>query len=462
MTRRHRTVDTRAFRGTLVVATLWLATSLAACGNLLEVENPNSVQEEDIGNPAVAKYLVRGALGAVAAGYDVSLLAYSLVGDELDSRELQDPLGNLDRGTISDPDDQANRLASDAFIYMASGRWLADEAVRILEAQRANRTLRDSLDLAAAYLYSAMSYVIIGDMYDNFVFSNRDSAASPIGPANMGRLYDEAVARIDRGLGLATGNTTLAADSLRLLLTAMKARAQFGRAVWNLVGVRPIRTGLIGAADGVAARTTANAALAMITDQEWKFQFQYGATIGSSRVSASTNVSRVVRLGRNYVVPAAGGTFTWSDQVVLRDPVANVPDPVINTFQRAFRGQEYFPLTVVSARELRLIVAEASLAAGDMVTFQTQINAIRRLNALPDWTAASGVSAQRILVHERRANLLMQGRRLADQYRFGEPSATWETGSEALRTPGVFLPIPMVECRANPRIGAAACVGLGG
>lgn len=434
------------------------AASLVACDSLLEVENPNSIKEDDIGQPGVAKYLVSGALGALAAGYDYSLGIYSVASDELDSRGQDDALGRLDWGTVSDPDEETNRPINDAFIDMARGRWLADEAVKVLEKQQSDTVLKDPLDLAQAYAYSAMAYVIIADMWDDFVFSNRDSAAVPIGAANMGTLYDQAGARLDKGLDLAAGNA-----NLRLLLTAMKARAQFGRAIWNRVGVRPIKTGLVSAADGASAAATANAALALVTDLEWRFQFQYGATIGTSVVGSWTNSTRVVRLSHTYVTPDPNAAnFTWLDQVVLRDPVANVPDPVINAFQRAFKNQQYFPLTVVSARELRLIVAEAALAAGDTVTFQTQINAIRRLNALPDWTAASGVTAQRILIHERLVNLFMQGRRLADQYRFGEPSDLWVANSEALTTPGVFLPIPMVECRANPNIGAANCRGLGG
>ena len=106
-------------------------------------------------------------------------------------------------------------------------------------------------------------------------------------------------------------------------------------------------------------------------------------------------------------------------------------------------------------------LAALALAAADTATFQAQINDVRGMTSgLSDWTPASGVTATAILAHERRVNLFGQGRRLQDEYRFGDYPDNWQPGSEALTTPGRLLPITSVECLSNPNIGPEKCATL--
>ena len=118
----------------------------------------------------------------------------------------------------------------------------------------------------------------------------------------------------------------------------------------------------------------------------------------------------------------------------------------------------YPTFTALSVREARLIVAEGALAAGDTTTFATQINTLRALNTLPAWNQATPqIRADSLLWYERQVNLYLQGRRLADMYRFGIRAAKWQLSSEAVTQPGRFLPITARECLSNPLIGGAAC-----
>ena len=71
------------------------------------------------------------------------------------------------------------------------------------------------------------------------------------------------------------------------------------------------------------------------------------------------------------------------------------------------------------------------------------------IGAMTEWTAASGVTARDMLIHERRTRLFMTGRRLADMYRFGIQSDTWDPGSVAMTRPGTLYPIPSSEVDAN-------------
>ncbi|MDZ7694359.1 MAG: hypothetical protein U5K69_25090 [Balneolaceae bacterium] len=54
-----------------------------------------------------------------------------------------------------------------------------------------------------------------------------------------------------------------------------------------------------------------------------------------------------------------------------------------------------------------------------------------------------------MLEHSRRVNLFLQGRRLADHYRFGSSSPEWAPNQDEA---GTFFPITITEIRANPNI----------
>jgi hypothetical protein len=431
-----------------------LTAALVGCGSLLQVDNPNNIKAADTKEPTAAKYMANGALASVSYAYAYSLPPYSIASDELDWSGSRDAWHSLDQGTITD---YLNEFSDVAYEDMEKARWVADNAVATLDSLNKAGVLPDATDLARADLYAAMAYVMIADMYDNFVFSTPDTAGSPIGHDQMGTLYDEAVTYTNNGLAIAGIDAELETE-----LTAMKARAQFDHAMWNLIGPRPITTGLVSAADGATAATTANAALALMAGTpDWTYQFQYGATLQYSDYGYENNIRQEMRLGHNYVAPDPKAP-TWLDQVVLNDPINGTPDPVIDAYQSSFKGDRYYPLTFLSAREMHLIVAEAALAAGDTPTFQTEINAVRALAGagLTDWTPASAVTAMAILQHERRVNLFGQGRRLVDEYRFGIVDDNWQPGSEAVTHPGRLLPITNVECLSNPNIGAGQCSSL--
>ncbi len=453
MTQYQSIAGGRRLRGEALLA-FGLVASLLGCGSLLQVDNPNNIKAADTKQPVAATYLANGALAAVSNGYGYTLAPYSVATDELDWSGSRDAWRQLDQGTITDP---YNEFSDAAYPLMAQARWLADDAVSVLDSLNQAGVLPNKTDLSRAYLYSAMAYVAIADMYDNFVFSNLDSAGSPIGHDQMGGLYDAAATNLDKGLAIGG----LSAE-LQIELTAMKARAQFDHAIWNLTAPRPITMGLVSAADGATAATTANAALALMAaagEPDWSFQFTYSSTTQANEYASEVADRQEMRLGHAYVMEDPAKP-TWQDSTVLLDPVDSVPDPVIDAYQKAFKGNRYLSSTFLSAREMHLIVAEAALAAGNNTTFQTQINDIRAMNNLTDWTPASGISATAILEYERRVNLFGQGRRLQDEYRFGDYPDLWQPGSEALTTPGRLLPITSVECLSNPNIGAEKCATL--
>jgi len=439
---------------------LALGLAVAGCESLLDVENPNNIKGDDIRNPTAAAALVNGAHSSVARGVNAVVLPAATASDELDWVGSRDAWRQLDYGDLSDP---FNEFTDAAYPFLAEARWMADEAITVLEEHRAaGRLVAGNVEpvlLARAYFYGAVAYTTIGDLFDRWAFSDRMTAGAPLAPADMRQVYDTAIVYLDRGLTIAAG-AGAAGDPWELAIIAMRARAKHARAVWNMIGPVPDAPATItnnGMVNDAGAVADANQAIALLTSPDWMYNFTYSPTTVGGDFGAWVNNRQEMRLGDVYVYGSASDK-TW-DSTRIVDPITGARDPVLLATATTFKTAASYPVfTVVSARELRLIVAEGALLAGDTATFGTQINAIRGLNSLATWTqTAPQLPALDLLKYERQVNLYLQGRRLADQYRFGIVASKWQPGSEALTEPGRMLPITAAECLSNPLIGGANC-----
>lgn len=427
-----------------------VAASLLGCGGLLDVENPNNVAADDVVLPVAATALVNGAQVRVSFAVNGAVLLEAEASDELEWSGSRDGWLELDQGKLSNG---YNEFTDAYYPSVARARWLADEAVKVLEEQQAKGTLISTTNLARAYLWAAVIYTTAADLFDDIVIgSDRDSAGPPIGEAAMRGLYDTAVGYLGKALPLATG-------SLRVDILMMRARAAFGQAVWDRVH-NPKRGGggiVAPGANVTAAVADAQAALAAAPNSTYRLLFTYSSATGSSEFGGWIGSRQEMRIAPTYAVRV--GSNKWG-ATALMDPIANVPDPRVNAIKLEMEAAStYWPQTVVSTREMHLILAEAALAGVAAAgTFQTNINNLRAIDALPPWTGAAGQpSAQAMLAYERQASLFLTGRRLADMYRFSVTSPQWLPTSQAITTPGTFLPITARECLSNPHIGAAKC-----
>ncbi len=430
--------------------------ALVACNSLLDVENPNNIGVDDLDNPKAAPYLANGALSAVARAWGAVLTSYATASDELTWSGSRDGFRELDVGDFSNPTNEFN----DAwFPFVGEARWLSDFTIQKLSAFDAAGTLANRNDLARTYLYGAIAYIMIGDMFNNFpIGSDRTVAAAPLGRANMDSVYEVAIAYATAGLAVTTDAT------LRRNLYAISARAWHAKAVWALIhpvgsgvptGGNPLVNDPLALADAIQALTL-GAAVA-----DWKLRFSYSTTTVQNTIGAWVIGRQEMRIGERYVrrTPTAD---------TLRDLISGLVDPemrrAVVEFTATAATQDLFPLTVTSAREMHLIRAEAALAANDSITAATHINTVRALNSLTpyDPTNAAHPRARDMLRHTRKVNLWMQGRRLQDLYRFRELSDIWRTTlplAEAVAQPGILFPITQQELLSNPFCVAspAAC-----
>jgi starch-binding outer membrane protein, SusD/RagB family len=413
-----------------------------------DVRNPNAVEEGALDDPASASILAVGLANGLTRAFTSVYGPYSVASDELTWSGSRENWGFLDEGDVSRPD---NEYTDAAYPFMSEARWNSNYVIEKLEGFDKEGKLRNRIDLARAYIMAGITYMSIAEMYDDFVLaSDRTTSADSVGAAGMVALFDSASNYLSKALVVATAINN--AD-MRSQALGLRARTKFSKAVWKTL--KPARTTpanpLINDAE---ASADATAALASMSGN-YRFRLTPGTgNTGTNNFGSEMNSRQEIRAGSEYINPdPARNNLTplpGLAGIKLKDPVTNVTDPVtaknIDECCRVAAGV-LIGVTVTSAKEMHLILAEAALATGNATEFRTRINAVRALDALPAWDGVTP-AARDILMHSRRVNLFLQGRRLHDLYRFGVKADRWLPNSVAARK-ACFFPIARIERQSN-------------
>ncbi len=398
----------------------------------LDVDNPNSLLEADLADPSAAAALANGAWNASLRGITYMMMPHAVATDESVWIGSRDAWYQIDKGGMTNV---YNEFVDQAWPYISEGRWMSDKAIAVLEGLGTD--LPDSDDLVLSYLTGAMVRVYIADMFEDFVYSDKTEAGTPIGAANMSQLYDEALALLGKAQSIATGD-----NAVRVL--SLIARTKHAKAVWGKVN--PVNT----ASPYVSAGASEAASAAALMSADWKWRMNFSSSTVSNYMSGQINDRQEMDLFQNALVetatPGAGG------DPQPNDPVTGLPDSRMSVSAAEFRagggGTQWAPVTITSLREMHLIIAESEKAGGNDAGCLAELNALRSLDSLDPYP--SGTDAGTALQHERRANLFLQSRRLSDMYRFNLTSTVWDAVEKS--PAGSYFPITISEIRANPNI----------
>ena len=425
-----------------------IASIIMFLGCSLDANNPNNLLEEQLGVSAFTP-MVNGLEGVTVRAYGNILAPYSVASDEMIWIGSRDAWQQLNFGNV---DNINNEFVDAAFFYVAEARYWADDVIaRGEEFSTSNAfTSKNRTDLARAYWYGAVTYIFIADMFDDFVIGSAKTEAAPaVGASNMGSLYDIAIGYLNKALALNAGLTSE--------LKATKARAEFSKGIW--AKVNPVNTSapLVSAASAAALAAEALAALGDDFSVTLDTSGSAPDTVGGLDIAGEVNDRLEMRLSDTYVIssdakrPDAYTDGNPATTISLLDPIDNIPDPALYKNVANFTIAQLYPkYPIVSGREMHLIIAENALANGDNTTFTAHINKIRALDGLSDYSGQ--IDAKEMLEHSRRVNLFLQGRRIADHYRFASPSEYWINTSPAITSPGSFFPITISEIQANENI----------
>lgn len=427
--------------------------ALTGCG-LLDVDNPNSLVEEDIRREAAANGVANGSLQLASEAVAAVWEGPAVVADELYWTGSRDAWGQLDQGFINDP---YNEFTDAAFPNLGQAAWMSAEAVEILEGHVANNPGDDDFarDLHRAQMFRGMVLMVVGESQEDMTFSDKQEDGAPVGPANMGGILDDAIVSLDAA---ASGFAALGETDLETTAIALRARAKMSRAIWDVLNP----TATVGTAlPMAAARVDAETVISRVGTSDWKYNLTYSASSSTNSMVSNVNSRGENQWDLSLADSVGAGTgATGRGGVALLDPVTGDPDNAVATALTQWTDGIYGPLTITSERLMRLIVAEDALAggAGGVGEFETQINAIRALDGYSaDFVQGGAVSDVEALTHHRRVNTLFMGLRLQDMYRWGLTMPSWDAQSAAITAPGTMLPITIIECRANQLIGEANC-----
>ena len=454
------------------VAVLLGALALSGC-DLLDVKNPNNLVEESIREEVAAGSVVNGAQALVSEAVSESWQPYLVASDELYWIGSRDGWGQLDKGFVTNP---TNEFIDGHFPGLGESRWMSDEAIEIVTEHLGNNPGSTSLemDLARANVYSGIIYMVIGEIQEDFAFSDRREAFPPVGPANMYQVLDAAIARFDAAVD---GFTALGEPALVRDVRALRSRAHQSRAIWDVIN--PVGTAAL--VSSAAAGADAAAVLAVVGNgAEWRYNLTYPSGAPDNGMAQWINDRKENQIDQSLVTVDEDFAVTG---VALQDPIDGIPDPALTRNIQQWKGASGAlgavtdagtvrpDLTLASTQLMHLILAENALAAAPAgnAAFEAQINYIRGMSM--NTTGATAVpmtpytiggagmpSPIEMLQHTRKVNTFLQGLRLADMYRWDiQPStatgsvstAVWEPASEAASAPGTMLSLAIIEIRAN-------------
>ena len=299
-------------------------------------------------------------------------------------------------------------------------------------------------------------YMVIGEIQEDFAFSNKTEAAPPVGSENMYKVLDDAISRLSAAISgfNEVGDATMAMNAM-----AVRARARHSRVVWDAVNPSPAGNGLVNSAEA------GNDAMAVIAaaggnSADWLYNLTYSSASVSNSMAAWINDRKENQLDLSIATATAANDING---IALKDPIDDVDDPSVVKWLNQWKGGSYLdkggiypPLTLASTRMMHIILAENALAGGNEAMFTEHVNHIRAMDGLTPFSGQ--MDSMEMLQHMRRVTVMLQGLRLADMYRWDIGAPKWEGSSDAVRCPGVMLPISIIERQANEHIENAYSV----
>ena len=400
-------------RAAAYVGAIALLLSGMACGNALDVPNPQAFGDDALNNTIILKNVTNGAEGALQLAYDDFIVVTELLSDEMESTSTWIDWEDISEGRVR-ADWPSGGSFSGPQNDLLRARYAAQSAQErvqtVLGAEAATSPLR-----AQVLLVDALADLLLATGYCESPLQ-ADAARSP-----DTELFKQAITKFTAGLAAAQAIT--GDDAAKTKWTNV---AYAGRARANLM-----------AGNYAAAKTDAQAVAA---------GFQYNAVYSEGAASTQSwtgqqfhqNRNRSGGLRRMYFSRVHSIDSLGTGEAYLRDWFDPTKDDkrmavtrkagqlgVNNRF--AYFGITKYadrsaPIRMLSKIESTLIEAEVAFRANDFVTEAALLNLLRAraavgLPAIP--TPANATAARDALLNERMAELFVEGSRENDLARFG-------------------------------------------
>lgn len=440
---------------------LLLLGGAASCDT--KVTNPGPVKDADLlneqGRLGMAA-MVAGAGRAVGSGMNWISYTGAAVTREIHPAGSTGSFGITNRwqnGELNGDDAELNPHWEQA----QRGRWVAEEALRRLEAMgpppvgSAQTVIAYNNLMQLAYLYAGFANRVLGDNLCDFVI---DGSGMTTGAAGY---YTRAESLFTKALAV-TGGTPATMTTQSQAAYGGRASARVGLGNW---------AGAIADAALVPIGFTYNMPYYNLGDDAQRNRIFFSS--GNTRESGSAYRAHTQWSTWHLLYKYGTATPTASTAPVTADPRISILVPTtpilgdaaidccgrVPFFPEAKHASSAAPIRLTSGREMQLILAEERLRASDQAGGMGFINAVRTNAGAPTITAVDLTDAWRLLKRERGIELWLEARRLGDLRRWAAgatPGAldlleTVGTASH-LTTQNLCFPVSRSERDANPNI----------
>ena len=395
---------------------------LAACGDLLDVENPGSLADADLNIPGAMPGLVTGMSFDLSRGFDEVLQNSNIMADDLYHGGSYGPQGLFNRGIIEKED------VDGMWGEMHRARWVAENGIERMQ-DVLGAGFETSPLAVRAYIYAGFANRLLGEHVCDAVIDGGPREPHTVHFERAEEQFSEAI--------------RLAANITSATLRDSLLRAAYG-------GRASVRAWL--------GDWTEAAADAGNVPTSYVFQAVY-----STNTPAENNDLVFETNNRlEYTVYNTQWAQVFNDPRVVWDTVKTTSGAVqVGQDGRTpfFRQRKYnglgadVPLT--KGTEMLMVRAEERLRAGDVPGAMGFINQQRAFYSttqkpLPALTATTEAEAWPILQKERAAVLWMEGRRLWDLRRWNAEPAPIK--NSFLDDRDKCIPVSENEEQSNPNV----------
>jgi len=395
---------------------------LAACGDLLDVENPGSLADADLNIPGAMPGLVTGMSFDLSRGLDEVLQNSNIMADDLYHGGSYGPQGLFNRGIIEKED------VDGMWGEMHRARWVAENGIERMQ-DVLGAGFETSPLAVRAYIYAGFSNRILGEHVCDGVIDGGPREPHTVHFERAEEQFSEAI--------------RLAANITSASLRDSLLRAAYG-------GRASVRAWL-----GNWTEAAADAALVPTS-------YVFLAIYSTNTPAENNDLVFETNNRLEYTVYNTQWAQVFNDPRVVWDTVKTTSGAVqVGQDGRTpfFRQRKYIGLgadvPLTKGTEMLMLRAEERLRAGDVPGAMGFLNQQRAFYSttqkpLPALTATTQAEAWPILQKERAAVLWMEGRRLWDLRRWNAEPAPIK--NSFLDARDKCIPVSENEEQSNPNV----------
>jgi hypothetical protein len=417
-----------ARRGGVALTLAFLASGAGACNSLLDVDNPSSVPEESLSDPALIPAVAFAALQTLQCGVEnFAATGGMLSGEYLSANgfvnnHIWERRGVVEiKGAAGSCNFGRNTTSMGFYTPLQQARFQLDDAFNRLDAFTDQQVANRPTLMAQMRAYAGYAYLLLAEGMCEMTIDN--------GPAMTKEdVIAIAIERFTDAIARATGKD----ESIVNMALVGRARAELDLKNFTAAAADAIQ---------VPAGFVRNAEFAEGGDASRENRI-YNLTIRNDFLSVGEYYRNLMVNGVTPEVP--------DPRVKTKDAGKNGADGVTRQWQQQkFVAQAGgTPIPIASWNEAQLIYAEA---VGGQAGFDA-INAVRTANGVPTLAgpAPTGQAFTDLVLEERRRQLFSEGQRYVDMLRYDLPFQTGVNRKGQTFSDLTCVPLPDVETRNNP------------